>query len=69
MGWCEANRVDYVFGLARNRRLEAALAVEQDRASIAGQTEGPTGDHTGPDDPSKRVHPQPSEYASKQANF
>jgi hypothetical protein len=25
MGWCEANRADYVFGLARNRRLEAAL--------------------------------------------
>jgi hypothetical protein len=25
MKWCEANRVDYVFGLARNRRLEAAL--------------------------------------------
>ena len=25
MGWREANRVDYVFGLARNRRLEAAL--------------------------------------------
>ena len=25
MGWCEENRVDYVFGLARNRRLEAAL--------------------------------------------
>src|SRR3954452_8417464 len=25
MGWCEANRVDYMFGLARNRRLEAAL--------------------------------------------
>ena len=25
MVWCEANRVDYVFGLARNRRLEAAL--------------------------------------------
>ena len=25
MGWCEANRVDYVFGLAGNRRLEAAL--------------------------------------------
>ena len=25
MGWCEASRVDYVFGLARNRRLEAAL--------------------------------------------
>jgi hypothetical protein len=28
MRWCEAKRVDYVFGLARNRRLEAAL-VEQ----------------------------------------
>ncbi len=28
MRWCEANRVDYVFGLARNPRLEAAL-VEQ----------------------------------------
>jgi hypothetical protein len=26
MAWCEANRVDYVFGLARNRRLEAILA-------------------------------------------
>ena len=25
MAWCEASRVDYVFGLARNRRLEAAL--------------------------------------------
>jgi hypothetical protein len=28
MTWCEANRVGYVFGLARNSRLEAALAVE-----------------------------------------
>ena len=28
MAWCEANRVGYVFGLARNSRLEAALAVE-----------------------------------------
>ena len=26
MGWCEANRVDYLFGLARNRRLAAARA-------------------------------------------
>jgi hypothetical protein len=26
MGWCEANRVEYVFGLARNVRLEAELA-------------------------------------------
>src|SRR5580700_8073178 len=28
MGWCEANRVGYVFGLARNSRLETALAAE-----------------------------------------
>jgi hypothetical protein len=26
MSWCEANRVDYVFGLARNERLVAAIA-------------------------------------------
>jgi Transposase DDE domain group 1 len=26
MLWCEQNRVDYVFGLARNRRLEAEMA-------------------------------------------
>jgi hypothetical protein len=28
MQWCEANRVDYVFGLARNSRLEAALSTQ-----------------------------------------
>jgi Transposase DDE domain group 1 len=28
MAWCEANRVDYVFGLARNSRLETALVAE-----------------------------------------
>jgi hypothetical protein len=28
MGWGEANRVDYVFGLARYKRLEAMLAAE-----------------------------------------
>ena len=28
MTWCEANRVDYVFGLARNARLERELATE-----------------------------------------
>jgi hypothetical protein len=26
MAWCEANRVDYLFGLARNERLVAELA-------------------------------------------
>ena len=38
MRWCEANRVDYVFGLARNSRLEAALgnqAAEAKRLCIA----------------------------------
>ena len=38
MNWCEANRVDYVFGLARNRRLEAALVeqlAEAKRLSLA----------------------------------
>jgi hypothetical protein len=28
MSWCEQNRVDYVFGLARNARLEAEIAPE-----------------------------------------
>lgn len=28
MSWCEENRVDYVFGLARNKRLEAMIADE-----------------------------------------
>ena len=28
MGWCEENRVDYVFGLARNRRLVRSIGAE-----------------------------------------
>jgi hypothetical protein len=32
MNWCEANGVDYVFGLARNARLEKALAPTMDEA-------------------------------------
>jgi hypothetical protein len=32
MAWCEANRVDYLFGLARNKRLEAELAGELEEA-------------------------------------
>ena len=28
MAWCEANRVDFLFGLARNERLEAAIKPE-----------------------------------------
>jgi Transposase DDE domain group 1 len=34
MAWCEANRVDYVFGLARNDRLEKALVAEVITATI-----------------------------------
>ncbi|MEW5864094.1 MAG: transposase [Pseudomonadota bacterium] len=33
MSWCEAHGVGYVFGLARNERLEAQLAAELERAS------------------------------------
>jgi DDE family transposase len=39
MAWCEANRVEYVFGLARNGRLEAEIEEELARAkSKAGQS-------------------------------
>jgi len=33
MAWCEANRVDFLFGLARNERLEAAIRDEVMQAS------------------------------------
>lgn len=43
MGWCEQHRVDYVFGLARNSRLEQALEPAFDRAyalcEISGEPE------------------------------
>ena len=32
MSWCEANGVDYIFGLARNRRLEKEVAPELQQA-------------------------------------
>ena len=34
MAWCEANRVDYVLGLARNDRLEKAIIPELITATI-----------------------------------
>jgi hypothetical protein len=34
MAWCEVNRVDYVFGLARNDRLEQALIPELISATV-----------------------------------
>ena len=39
MAWCEANKVDYVFGLARNKRLEARVSealIDAQRQSEAG---------------------------------
>jgi hypothetical protein len=40
MSWCEQHRVDYVFGLARNARLEAAIAPELARAAATGRESG-----------------------------
>ena len=40
MAWCEANRVDYVFGLARNQRLETKIAPAMQEASLASTASG-----------------------------
>ena len=40
MAWCEANRVDYLFGLARNERLQAAIKAELVAASIESMQTG-----------------------------
>ena len=40
MVWCEANRVDYVFGLARNPRLTAEIATEMAAAQAAAEKTG-----------------------------
>jgi len=40
MAWCEANRVDYLFGLARNARLEAEIAGELAEAAEESQATG-----------------------------
>ena len=42
MAWCEANRVDYVFGLARNDRLEKAIIPELITATIESIRTGRT---------------------------
>jgi hypothetical protein len=42
MGWCEANGVDYVFGLARNARLVRAIGAElQAAAEESARTQSP----------------------------
>jgi hypothetical protein len=40
MAWCEENRVDYVFGLARNKRLEAEIETELAAARAAAERSG-----------------------------
>ena len=40
MAWCEQNRVDYLFGLQRNRRLEARIAGDLLAAEAASATTG-----------------------------
>ncbi|ACP23483.1 putative transposase for insertion sequence NGRIS-20i (plasmid) [Sinorhizobium fredii NGR234] len=37
MDWCETNKVDYVFGLARNPRLERQIAPAMEEASLLSQ--------------------------------
>jgi len=40
MAWCEANRVDFLFGLARNERLEQAIKTELMQASLDSMRSG-----------------------------
>jgi hypothetical protein len=40
MGWCEANHVDYVFGLARNQRLAKIIGAPMHQARVLHQTTG-----------------------------
>lgn len=40
MAWCETNRVDYLFGLQRNKRLQAQIAGEMAQAEAASTATG-----------------------------
>jgi hypothetical protein len=40
MAWCEANDVDYLFGLAKNKRLKKAIEVEMTEVSAEGARTG-----------------------------
>jgi hypothetical protein len=40
MRWCEANKVDYLFGLARNQRLSRIIGAQMQQARILHQTTG-----------------------------
>jgi hypothetical protein len=40
MGWCERNHVDYLFGLARNKRLLKIIGAQMHQAHILHQSSG-----------------------------
>ena len=40
MDWCEANKVDYIFGLARNERLQSKIALALEEARLACRKSG-----------------------------
>jgi hypothetical protein len=40
MGWCEQNRVDYLFGLARNQRLAKIIGAQMHQAHMLHQSSG-----------------------------
>lgn len=40
LSWCEANRVDYVLGLAKNERLKKSILAEMDQARQRYETSG-----------------------------
>jgi hypothetical protein len=40
MGWCEQNHVDYLFGLARNKRLGKIIGAQMHQAQMLHQTSG-----------------------------
>ena len=40
MDWCDANKVDYIFGLARNQRLENRIAPALEEACLACRASG-----------------------------
>ena len=45
MAWCESNRIDHVFGLARNTRLVAKIAAELAEAQAAAEKSGQPARH------------------------
>lgn len=42
MDWCEINKVDYIFGLARNKRLEQAITPALEEARLQSMASGDT---------------------------